>query len=538
MLIVGVYYMRRSNLLYCLLLTSHYSHRINPVEGSTKVLQVCATKKNATSVTSQTGYKRNPVGLVLYWWTMVTYVGWMFLLAGVSYVYMDNLDDDANTVFILKAWAVVWNIGLFWSFVLKWPLSIKSLFLRRCPLAEATEVSVYHEIEQGPEVPDEPSIFPKAMEGFVDGFRKGMSAMMTAIFADAGNRPDPRKAIVEYCPVLTNADGTKYFVFLFRRYNYDDEKKIFVPGIWKSGKTFRDIAPKGIEPVDETELAFELAVQGDGGESDTSQSSGQRSAARKKYRVHGTGLTKEQVDERFRTVGRNQIDMTKPSFLASFSQECTKPFYVYQFYILWIWITTQYWHMAIVNWGIIFSTICVVAWLRYQGALVLYGLSNITGTASVLRDGAFVDVDQQQLVPGDTVRLYPGITYCDMLLLTGEAIVDESALTGEATPQAKAPIDVRSEDTYDPKNHKNKLISAGTKILECEDALAVVKNTASYTMKGELLRNIIAFRRYTPKLEGQLPMLVAILIAWSSILFFLVLFNSSDVPVIAWTLGM
>ena len=194
--------------------------------------------------------------------------------------------------------------------------------------------------------------------------------------------------------------------------------------------------------------------------------------------------------------------------------------------------------MAIVNWGIILTTICVVAWLRYQGALVLFGLSNITGTVTVLREGKFMDIDQIDLVPGDTVKLAPGLTYCDMLLLTGEAIVDESALTGEATPQAKSPIDLRSTETYDHKIHKKKFISAGTKILECDDALAVVKNTASYTMKGELIREIISFRQYTPKLETQLPFVVATLVGWSMILFFLVYFNSSDEPVIAWTLGM
>jgi magnesium-transporting ATPase (P-type) len=201
-------------------------------------------------------------------------------------------------------------------------------------------------------------------------------------------------------------------------------------------------------------------------------------------------------------------------------------------------ITTQYWHMAIVNWGIITITICVVAWLRYQGALVLFGLSNITGTATVVRNGEFVEIDQIELVPGDLVKLSPGLTFCDMLLLTGEAIVDESALTGEATPQAKAPIDLASPETFDQKLHKKKFISAGTKILECDDALAVVKNTASYTMKGELLREIISFRKYTPKLETQIPLVVATLVSWSTVLYFLVYFNSSDEPVIAWTLGM
>lgn len=49
----------------------------------------------------------------------------------------------------------------------------------------------------------------------------------------------------------------------------------------------------------------------------------------------------------------------------------------------------------------------------------------------VVRDGQVVRVTSQVLVPGDVVVVAPGALAADMVLLRGEAIVDENMLTGE-----------------------------------------------------------------------------------------------------------
>ena len=46
------------------------------------------------------------------------------------------------------------------------------------------------------------------------------------------------------------------------------------------------------------------------------------------------------------------------------------------------------------------------------------------------------------VVPGDVVVLKQGVNYCDMVILSADhIIVDESALTGEATSVVKTEID-------------------------------------------------------------------------------------------------
>ena len=272
------------------------------------------------STTSQTGYKRHWMGVILHWWTLVTYFGWMFLLGGVSYLYMNNLDDDEDLVLVLKMFAVVWNTGLIWSFLIKYPQSLSAVFLRRCNLSEATQVAIYHEIQHGPDVPEDDSIFP-TFQKLIGRLSALARSVLAVVFAGAGERPDPKKAVISYCNVMTNPDGSRYFVFLYRRYNFDVKRQIFVPGVWETGKTFVEIAPQGIEPIDPMERALERGME------DTEPT---------KYRVNGTGLSKLEVKERHRAVGPNFIDMTKPSFISSFLKEANKPFYVYQFYILWI----------------------------------------------------------------------------------------------------------------------------------------------------------------------------------------------------------
>ena len=63
-------------------------------------------------------------------------------------------------------------------------------------------------------------------------------------------------------------------------------------------------------------------------------------------------------------------------------------------------------------------------------------------TARLLRDGAEVDVPVEDVVPGDLVRVRPGEKVpVDGEVAEGRSTVDESMLTGESLPVAKAPGD-------------------------------------------------------------------------------------------------
>jgi cation-transporting P-type ATPase 13A2 len=124
----------------------------------------------------------------------------------------------------------------------------------------------------------------------------------------------------------------------------------------------------------------------------------------------------------------------------------------------------------------------------------IYWLDRL-GLCSSLRVGK--TVSSVDLIPGDVVNIMAeNITLfpADMLLLSGDAIVNESMLTGESVPIGKTPIKdqdlVRWKDGIDigPETAKGFLYT-GTKVVrirgavngpEGEQALALVLRTGIY----------------------------------------------------------
>lgn len=95
----------------------------------------------------------------------------------------------------------------------------------------------------------------------------------------------------------------------------------------------------------------------------------------------------------------------------------------------------------------------------------------------------------------------------DLMLIRGNAVCDESILTGESVPQAKEPppADKYSEQ-FDAKKFKSSVIFAGCEILAVrgendEKVLAVVLNTGFNTAKGKIAAAVLA--EEDPVIEGR-----------------------------------
>jgi magnesium-transporting ATPase (P-type) len=167
----------------------------------------------------------------------------------------------------------------------------------------------------------------------------------------------------------------------------------------------------------------------------------------------------------------------------------------------------------------------------------------VHGKTTVLRDGEYVDLDQEHLVPGDILKLKPGVAYCDMVLVSGGAtLVDESALTGEATPQSKKPLNriepELAKNRYSSLDHKRNTISAGTTILETDDSVGIVTQTGSHTAKGELLRDIFSFRRHNFKFDKEVYIVIGILLLYAIVMFNITVYFIEDAAVYGWFYGM
>ena len=73
------------------------------------------------------------------------------------------------------------------------------------------------------------------------------------------------------------------------------------------------------------------------------------------------------------------------------------------------------------------------------------------------------DINSKELVPGDVIVVPENTSLpCDLILLTGSAIVNEAMLTGESVPVLKTSIPVGSQEVYQEKEAAKHTLYDGT----------------------------------------------------------------------------
>lgn len=87
---------------------------------------------------------------------------------------------------------------------------------------------------------------------------------------------------------------------------------------------------------------------------------------------------------------------------------------------------------------------------------------------NVMRSGneqELVTLDSVELVPGDVVEIPENCNIpCDLILLTGSCIVNESMLTGESIPVIKNSLPF-TNDHYDVNSDSKYTLYGGTKVI-------------------------------------------------------------------------
>jgi predicted P-type ATPase len=457
-----------------------------------------------------TGYQKNIFGTLLFLSVVLTLVGFhLVILAFAISSYYENQEES------LRVFEVVWSIGFAWTLLFKWPYSIGSIFYKRCRMHVADTVCIFspsttpeslRSIKQLTQTEKENSSHKSVQRDpvYIAVLRHSahvIAGVVNNIMAGLFSMPARGNGKMQYVPVKTDRiTGTRYFVFQFRRYNYDSELETFQAGCLKIVDTIGDVL--------------------NGNE----------------------GLSTSEVERRLRIVGPNTIEMQKPNALECVISEFSKPFYCYQFFMLWTWVPLYYFYMAIIHGSCVIVGGFTAAFFRYRNESNLYKLSHISGEISCRRDGQFSTIQQSELVPGDIVNVIPGMAYSDMVMVSTEGLlVDESALTGESTPMAKTAVDPSDRGRqYSTTLFKKHTISAGTTVIEAEmeDNTAIVFSTGSYTSKGELLREIFQYERASFAFDAEVPFVMAFLLTEAIIGFALVVHLISEQPVYAWFYGM
>ncbi|KAG8905466.1 hypothetical protein FRB99_008907 [Tulasnella sp. 403] len=221
-----------------------------------------------------------------------------------------------------------------------------------------------------------------------------------------------------------------------------------------------------------------------------------------------SGLNEETRAQRQALFGKNMVDVEGKPILSLLVEEVLHPFYVFQIASIILWSIDDYYYYAFCI--ALISAISIGSTLMETKQTIerMREMSRFSCPVGIYSEGTRKVVDSSELVPGDVVDLISpplALFPADMVLLSGDAIVNESMLTGESVPVSKTPIRDEHLQRWKEAGEIDGDIAKGflycaTKVVRVRgdaapnaqpQALGLVVRTGFNTTKGSLVRSMI-----------------------------------------------
>lgn len=279
-----------------------WNQKVSPVASSTTHVEIA--NEGSCGAWMQTGYKTHVIGSFIYVLVMFTFAAIQFLLLILTiffYVQQGAITRwppvFEDVVQVLKAFEIVWMVGIVWCFAFRYPSTgARALFLRRCEMSQATHVVVEAPIKSFCNNKGPSSVARIALMMWAP-----FDCFLRAIFSYPYNRPGLETIL---CRIDMDLEtGTRSILHRMRRYVYDNETGGFAPSYVSVGTTLGDL----LDQID--------------------------------------GLSLEEANLRRGKRGPNTIPVPKPTILRSIITEFSKSFYLYQNFMVWSWFS--FWNYSL-----------------------------------------------------------------------------------------------------------------------------------------------------------------------------------------------
>lgn len=218
--------------------------------------------------------------------------------------------------------------------------------------------------------------------------------------------------------------------------------------------------------------------------------------------------------------GKNSTQVPMKSMIQILLDEILHPFYLFQILILVLWFIERYYIYCITISVVSLIAVFFSFWRTHDNLKKLKEMTSyhcyvnrltqrapssfnrtIYSEDHTKKNEEIETMDSLDLTPGDIIEITNGMVMpCDVILLGGQLIVNESKLTGDSIPVKKRALPRVDDIIYDASRDSTYTVYSGTTILSSQPSQSglfankcygIVSQTGFHTQKGKLILSIL-----------------------------------------------